>query len=63
MLLVFFHRELLNSLINARQKNNKKMQWTREGAHNVLQIRTSIFSKTWEKAWEIIQKKMYKEAA
>ena len=30
----------VNELINIRQKNNKKMQWTKEDAHNPLQIRT-----------------------
>ncbi len=53
----------VNELINTRQKNNKKMQWTREGAHNILQIRTSRFSKTWEQDWEKAQKKMYLNAA
>ena len=53
----------VNELINTRQKNNKKMQWSREGAHNILQIRTSRFSKTWEQDWEKVQKKMYLKAA
>src|SRR5262249_19610398 len=29
----------IETLINARHKRTKKMQWTREGAHHVLQIR------------------------
>ena len=37
----------VNNLINSRQKRSQKMQWSREGAHNVLQIRASLFSKTW----------------
>jgi predicted DNA binding protein len=53
----------VNALINARQKDNKKMQWTREGAHHVLQIRTSRFSKTWEQDWQKAQEKMYLKAA
>jgi len=52
----------VNKLINERQKNNKKMQWSREGAHNVLQIRTSKFSNTWEQDWEKAQEKIYKKA-
>jgi hypothetical protein len=28
------------------------MQWTREGAHNVLQIRAVITSKKWENIWQ-----------
>jgi len=53
----------VNELINTRQKNNKKMQWTREGAHNVLQIRTSQFSKTWNQDWAKAQEKIYLKAA
>jgi len=53
----------VNELINTRQKNNKKMQWTREGAHNILQIRTSQFSKTWEQDWENAQERIYLKAA
>lgn len=34
----------VESLINARHKRSGKMQWTREGAHNVLQIRAEIAS-------------------
>lgn len=39
-------------LINERHKRKQKMQWTRESAHNVLQIRTAIASKEWEFIWE-----------
>lgn len=53
----------VNTLINVRQKNNKKMQWSREGAHSVLQIRTSLFSKTWTKDWQQAQEKIYRQAA
>ncbi len=53
----------VNALINARQKDNKKMQWTREGAHNILQIRTSRFSKTWEQDWQTAQEKIYLKVA
>lgn len=53
----------VNELINTRQKNNKKMQWTREGAHNVLQIRASRFSKSWEQDWEKAQEQIYLKAA
>ena len=27
------------------------MQWTREGAHNVLQIRAQMASHEWERKW------------
>lgn len=53
----------VNSLINERQKNNKKMQWSREGSHNILQIKTSLFSKTWNEDWQQAQQKIYKKAA
>jgi len=43
------HIELM---INARHKKSGKMQWSREGAHNVLQIRSEIISKTWTKQWQ-----------
>ena len=53
----------VNELINTRQKNNKKMQWSRDGAHDVFQIRTSRFSKTWEQDWEKAKEEIYKKAA
>lgn len=53
----------VNELINTRQKNNKKMQWSRDGAHDVLQIRTSRFSKAWKQDWERAQEEIYKKAA
>lgn len=39
-------------LINRRAKKNQKMQWTREGAHNVLQIRASQASNDWDNIWD-----------
>ena len=38
----------IDVLINARHKRTKKMQWTREGAHHVLQIRAMMASEEWE---------------
>jgi hypothetical protein len=38
----------IESLINARHKRTGKMQWTREGAHQVLQIRAKMASNQWE---------------
>ena len=35
----------VNDLINVRQKNKQRMSWTRDGAHSILQIRSSIMSK------------------
>jgi hypothetical protein len=42
----------VDSLINARHKRKQKMQWTREGAHNVLQIRAKMASKKWSEEWQ-----------
>lgn len=42
----------IDSLINERHKKKRKMQWTREGAHNILQIRAAMVSKEWEKRWQ-----------
>ena len=53
----------VNAVINTRQKNDKKMQWSRDGAHHVLQIRTSRFSKTWQNDWKNAQQSIYKQAA
>jgi len=41
----------IDSIINTRHKRKQKMQWTREGAHNVLQIRALMASYEWEKKW------------
>ena len=43
----------IDLLINARHKRKRKMQWTREGAHNVLQIRAKIVSQEWSKQWQV----------
>lgn len=42
----------IDSVINAPHKKNRKMQWTREGAHNVLQVRAMITSKEWQCEWQ-----------
>lgn len=42
----------IEAMINARHKKSGKMQWSREEAHNVLQIRSEIISKTWTKQWQ-----------
>lgn len=39
-------------LINDRHKRNQKMQWTRNGAHNILQIRASMASNEWDYIWQ-----------
>jgi hypothetical protein len=42
----------IESIINARHKKSGKMQWTREGAHKVLQIRGVIVSNEWKNRWQ-----------
>lgn len=42
----------IDTIINDRFKRTKKMQWTREGAHNVLQIRGLIESNEWSDRWQ-----------
>ena len=42
----------IDALINARHKKTGKMQWSREGADNVLQIRASMASKEWASTWQ-----------
>lgn len=41
----------IDTLINERHKRKQKMQWTREGAHNVLQIRALMASDEWDDKW------------
>lgn len=42
----------IDSVINARHKRDGKMQWSRKGAHNVLQIRAAIVSQEWQSNWQ-----------
>lgn len=53
----------VNSLINQRQKGKQKMLWSRDGAHNILQIRASILSKSWDSEWPKVENILYKSAA
>lgn len=41
----------IESLINKRFKKLNKMQWTREGAHSILQIRSAMISQDWLHVW------------
>lgn len=52
----------VNNLVNERQKHDKRMQWSREGSDNVLQIRSSKQSGDWEVDWSLAQKLFYREA-
>lgn len=42
----------IDSMINERHKKSKKMQWTRDGAHNILQITGVLASKEWSRRWQ-----------
>lgn len=53
----------VNTLINERQKGKQKMLWSREGAHNILQVRASVFSKSWDSDWAQIEAELYPLAA
>jgi len=52
----------VNNVINSRQKN-QQMRWSRDGAHSVIQIRTSIYSKSWKGDWNLLKNKIYTEVA
>ena len=54
---------MVNTLINDRQKGKQKMLWSRDGAHNILQIRASIFSNTWHDDFQKVESSLYKKAA
>jgi hypothetical protein len=42
----------VDTIVTARHKKTRKMQWTRAGAHHVLQIRAMIASDEWESKWQ-----------
>jgi 5-methyltetrahydropteroyltriglutamate--homocysteine methyltransferase len=44
----------IDVLINARHKKTGKMQWSREGADNVLQIRATMASDEWASKWQSV---------
>ncbi len=50
-------------LINERHKRKQKMQWTRESADNILQIRAVIASNEWQDNWESAVEQSIQKAA
>jgi hypothetical protein len=48
-MLVVMLKSTVSNLINVRQKNKQRMTWTRDGANQVLQIRTSKLSNKWDR--------------
>ena len=53
----------VESLINQRCKGKQHMQWSRDGAHPILQIRAAANSKDWGENWEQYVLEAYKKAA
>lgn len=53
----------VESQINIRFKRKQKMQWTRENAHNVLQLRTTVYSNEWQKYQPSIDTELMKIVA
>ena len=53
----------VNNLINDRQKGKQQMLWSRDGAHNVLQIRASVSSNSWDSDWQYVELEVYKKVA
>lgn len=49
----------IETLINTRHKKKHKAQWSRQGAHNVLQIRTSRASNIWDTEWNEVKNRFY----
>jgi len=50
-------------LLNQRLRRKQKMQWSRKGADNVLQIRSTIASDRWQETWKQFITNEYKIAA
>ena len=50
-------------VINTRFKKRHKAQWSRESAHKLVQIRTSIANNDWNVEWDMVKEKLYKNVA
>ena len=51
----------VNTPTNNRQKGKQKILWSREGAHYILQISSSVFHKEWEQDWQKLEPNIYKK--
>jgi hypothetical protein len=49
----------IETLVNTRHKKKHKAQWSREGAHNILQIRASRASNKWQEEWSQAKQRFY----
>jgi len=53
----------VDHLLNKRAKKKQKMQWSRNGLHSVMQIRSSQASANWEDDWNRVLEAQFKQAA
>jgi len=42
------------NMVDSRYRQTGKMQWTREGAHSLLQIKAASYSKSLSKVWDYV---------
>ena len=50
-------------LLSGRMKKKQKMQWTREGCHSILQLRSAMASDLWDTIFEDIESQELRKAA
>lgn len=50
----------VENLVNSRYSHDGKMQWKREGAHSLLQVRAVIYSNMLSKLWSHVFSKPLK---
>ena len=53
----------IEHLLNARLRKRQKMQWSRRGADNVLQLRAAMASNQWPSMWNNFIENHYKLAS
>jgi CRISPR/Cas system-associated exonuclease Cas4 (RecB family) len=53
----------IEHLLNARCRKKQKMQWSRRGIDNVLQLRVAIVNQQWPSVWNTFIENHYKLAA
>jgi len=54
------HESTVENLVNSRYRQTGKMQWKREGAHSLLQVRAASYSNTLSKMWNYVFSKPLK---
>ena len=53
----------VENLVNSRYNQTGKMQWSRDGAHSLLQVRAADYSKSLHMIWNYVFSKILKIAA